>query len=257
MRYFASSNENYTIVNLDRIFFFLIKIKSVWNRQITSWWKMTCFNNLTREQRSSDQSVSSDTQNHSGRVSRERDEFKAHVGPCVRGYRWTCRKAARGCLWVSSPLKKKKTTFALFQTNRWFSMRIVFFWTDAGSLKSCHLNKMSTNFFVQLIKAADSAHIWPVRVGFATICRKHTTAQRWHTVWKRWRATAPHWKLWGSNLDSMLTGAYHNQDLFMYSSSVSPNNVVGVEPIPAVTRAGIQICFCRKIYLHPETYTSN
>lgn len=36
---------------------------------------------------------------------------------------------------------------------------LFFFWTDAGSLKSCHLNKMSTNFFVQLIKAADSAHI--------------------------------------------------------------------------------------------------
>lgn len=46
------------------------------------------------------------------------------------------------------------------------------------------------NFFVQLIKAADLARIWPVSVGFATICTKHTTAPRWHTVWKRWRVPA-------------------------------------------------------------------
>lgn len=101
-----------------------------------------------------------------------------------------------------------------------------------------------------LIKAADSAHIWPVSVGFATICTKHTKAQRWRTVWKPWRVTAPLCKLQGSEQDSMLTVAYHNQDLFIYSPSVIPNNGVGVKPIPAVTgrRAGMQIFFCRQIY---------
>lgn len=125
-------------------------------------------------------------------------------------------------------------------------------WTDTGTWKSSRLNKPTVNFFLQLIKAADSAPFGPVWVEFTPICTKDTKAPRWHTVWEHWRATALLHKPKGSQHNRTLAIAFHNQDVLIHSSSVITNNGWGgAHPAGTRRQPGIQmlcIFIWRQIY---------
>lgn len=123
----------------------------------------------------------------------KRDEFKAHAGPCeAEGTtlcRWECRERVYLPL-IKQNQKKKKNPLCWFRQiggrQRGFPWEISFL-DRYGDRK--FLPSQRTDHEL-LIKAADSAHIWPVSVGFTAIGTKHSKALRWHAVWKSWRGPA-------------------------------------------------------------------